>query len=127
MVCLGSFLSAFVSTSHQIEDSESFVPDLPKLCALRVCHQARMGFISPNPGDILHLLFFLLAAVLKMLCGCCTIRAILRGLECLSQCVELFLVLMRKSKLFMSLAGGAFSCSLQEVRSCKNEALQSGR
>jgi hypothetical protein len=37
------------------------------------------------------------------------------------------LVLMRKSKLFMSLAGGAFSCSLQEVRSCKNEALQSGR
>lgn len=58
MVCLGSFLSAFVSTSHQIEDSENLVPDLPKLCALRVCHQAPMGFISPNPGDILHLFFF---------------------------------------------------------------------
>jgi len=126
MVCLGSFLSAFVCTSYQIEES-FLVPDLPKLCALRVCHQAPVGFISPNPGDIFTPAFFSFGCSFKDVMWLLTTRAILRGLECLSQFVEFFLVLMRKSKLFMSLAGGAFSCFLQEVRSCKNEALQSGR
>jgi hypothetical protein len=59
---MGSFLSGFVCTSHQIEESENFLPDFQKLCALRICHQVPMGFTSPIPGDILTHVFFLLVA-----------------------------------------------------------------